>query len=78
MGKPRNFDKCWFIDQLSEEKAFGYRETGGHWKYEKWFPLVPGTIKVFPSALVLITKADGYHFEGIPLTVVAVYEEREI
>ena len=78
MGKPRNFDRCWFVDRMDGDRVEGHRETRGQFVYEPWYPLVPGTIKVFPQCLCLVERSNGYSFEGTALTVVAVYEEEEL
>ena len=76
---PRNWDSCWKIDRIDENGVVsGSRMTSPPHDKMKWFRLKKGTIKVFPTALVIITITSDYFFHGVVFKGAAVYDEVEL
>jgi len=78
MGNPRNWDACWRIDRDDGINVYGHRETRPPFDKMPWYPLIPNTIKVFPSMLVLIEIGGNSCFSGKIFLGAAIFSEREI
>jgi hypothetical protein len=78
MGAPRNFDACWRIDRDDGTNVYGSRETRPPFDRMPWYPLIPGSIKVFPEMLVLIEIGGDSCFSGKIFLGAAIFSEREL
>jgi hypothetical protein len=78
MGNPRNWDACWKVDRDDGENVYGSRETLPPFDRMPWFPLIPNTIKVFPSMLVLIEIGGNSCFSGKVFLGAAIFSEWEL